>query len=262
MHPHGCGEDRNRRVTRAFRAFSLVDVLVSIAVIGVLMSLLLPTLGHVRESTRRIICQSNLRQVGIGLGQYADENQDFLAPSVFYTGGPVSNTGTELAQMMTLRLADGTPGRPNWDGLGLLYYTYQLRAPEIFYCPSHSGNHAFNEYRHAWNVDPPEIVGNFQYRGVGPNNARRLRSVEPVRAAIVTDGLRTARDVNHRGGMNVLRADLSISWYADSGGAIESLLASATQGEVTVNSVMGAVWRKIDGTSNGGSGNGSGVGGN
>lgn len=251
MHPDGCGAERNMRGARNLRAFSLVDVLVSIAVIGVLMGLLLPTVSHVRESTRRIICQSNLRQVGMGVAQYADENRDELAPSVFYSPNLPDN-GRELAQMMTLRLGLGSDPIARWDGLGHLYDSFQLRAPEIFYCPSHSGDHAFQEYRQDWAVDETEIVGNYHYRGVGPNGAKRLRSVEPVRAALVTDGLRTARDINHRGGMNVLRADLSISWFTDHGGDIENMLAGTTTGEGTVNLVMGQIWRRIDRTISGG----------
>lgn len=243
------------RSARNHRAFSLVDVLVSIAVIGVLMGLLLPTVGHVRESTRRVICQSNLRQIGMGIATYADENEDYLASSVFYSPNLAAN-GRELAEMMTLRLGAGNDPTRRWDGLGLLYDNFHLRAPEIFYCPSHSGNHAFQEYRHDWNTDGTEIVGNYHYRGEGPNGAKRLRSVEPVRAALVTDGLRTIRDVNHRGGMNVLRADLSISWFADHGGEIEQLLGSTASGEPTVNLVIGQLWRKIDGTLSGGGGGG------
>lgn len=246
MHPvEGCGADR---FAGSRRAFSLVDVLVSIAVIGVLIALLLPTLSHVRESTRRIICQSNLRQVGLGIAQYADEWSDFLAPSQFYLpDAPPPSNGTQLSEMMTLRI-EAEPGArsPNWDGLGLLYSTFQLRAPEIFYCPSHYGSHAFQEYALGWRADAPELIGNYHYRGVGPNGAKRLRSVEPVRAALVTDGLRTTRDVNHRVGMNVLRADLSVSWFSDMDGEISMLLGSAPGGEPVANTIMSDVWRRID----------------
>jgi hypothetical protein len=228
---------------------------VSIAVIGVLISLLLPTLSHVRESTRRIICQSNLRQVGLGVAQYADEWDDFLAPSQFYQTDQFNGEGFELAQMMTLRIgptAGETQGR--WDGLGLLYSTFQLRAPEIFYCPSHYGDHAFQNYALDWRIDQPEILGNYHYRGIGPNNAKRLRSVEPVRAALVADGMRTAQDVNHRVGLNVLRADLSVSWFQDYQGEIVELLAtSAAQSGEPNNTVLSNVWRAIDRPVSGGS---------
>lgn len=234
-------------IRRASRAFSLVDVLVSIAVIGVLMALLLPTLSHIRESTRRIICQSNLRQVGLGVAQYAEENDDYLAPSRFYSEPDTLPLGFELAQMMTLRVpATGKPGDNLWDGLGLLYDTDQLPAPEIFYCPSHYGDHSFQRYANGWRGDAEELVGNYHYRGEGPNGAKRLRSVEPVRSALVTDGLRTSRDINHRVGMNVLRADLSVSWFGDHQSEIANMLAQGVAGEGSTNQVMTTVWRRID----------------
>jgi type II secretory pathway pseudopilin PulG len=250
VHPAtGIGVDRAVRDRRDPRAFSLVDVLVSIAVIGVLIALLLPTLSHVRESTRRVICQSNLRQIGIGIGQYADEWDDYLAPSDFFGPDqqPPPTNGIQLSRMMTLRI-NGEPGggADGWDGLGLLYSTFQLSAPEIFYCPSHYGEHAFQRYALDWRVDEPELIGNYHYRGEGPNGAKRLRSVEPVRSALVTDGLRTTRDINHRVGMNVLRADLSVSWFGDNQGTIASMLAASGAGEPSANSVMASVWKRID----------------
>lgn len=232
----------------------------SVAVIGVLIGLLLPTLSHIREATRRIICQSNLRQMGLGIAQYADEWDDYLAPSQFYAPDrPLQANGTDLAEMITLRIA-AEPGQPKgeWDGLGLLYDTFQLRAPEIFYCPSHYGDHAFQDYQQSWNQDNPELIGNYHYRGMGPNAARRLRSVEPVRAALVTDGLRTAQDINHRVGMNVLRADLSVSWFSDDHGSIVSMLSMAGASEPNINTVMSSVWKRIDApiSPSGGSGGG------
>ncbi|MCA9287578.1 MAG: DUF1559 domain-containing protein, partial [Phycisphaerales bacterium] len=239
-----------RRARFAPRGFSLIDVLVSVVVIGILIGLLLPTVSHVRESARRIVCQSNLRQIGMGLAQYADVWDDQLAPSSFAATGTAltSNSRTELAEMMTLRLAAaGEEQRLSWDGLGLLYFDQFLPAPEIFYCPSHYGNHSFSDYRESWRINGPSLVGNFHYRGMGPNGATRLRSVEPIRAALVTDGLRTTRDINHRTGMNVLRADLSISWYSDLQGNIASLLAaSGGAEEPSTNLVMSQIWHKID----------------
>ena len=59
-------------------AFTLVELLVVIAVIGVLASLLLPALGQAQDRARSTQCVSNLRQWGLAYRQYADDNKDFL----------------------------------------------------------------------------------------------------------------------------------------------------------------------------------------
>jgi len=60
------------------RGFTLVELLVVIGIISVLISLLLPTLSKARKSASAVVCLSNLRQVGIGMMQYVNDNRGTL----------------------------------------------------------------------------------------------------------------------------------------------------------------------------------------
>src|SRR3972149_3776960 len=89
--------------------FSLVELLVVIAVIGVLAALLLPAVQASRESSRRLACLNNLHQIGIGMLAYHDANKRFPQGGV---------------EMRTLRWPSGKLKYPN--GRQLAWSAYIL----------------------------------------------------------------------------------------------------------------------------------------
>jgi prepilin-type N-terminal cleavage/methylation domain-containing protein len=71
------------------RGFTLIELLVVLSIIVVLVSVLLPALGHARETGRNVRCLSNLRSIGMGLQKYMTDESKGLLPRV----RPL-NTGT------------------------------------------------------------------------------------------------------------------------------------------------------------------------
>ena len=64
-----------RRHPYTARGFSLLELLVAITIISVLIGILLPVLPRVRDAARQTVCQSNLRQIGLSLSGYMEDNR-------------------------------------------------------------------------------------------------------------------------------------------------------------------------------------------
>jgi len=78
-------------MNRPRRGFTLVELLVVVAIIALLIAVLLPSLNKARASARSVVCMTNLHQIGVAVYSYAADNNGSVVPVVW--SRDVSGTG-------------------------------------------------------------------------------------------------------------------------------------------------------------------------
>ena len=222
-----------RRV-RAPWCFTLIELLIVVAIIAVLASMLLPALSRTQERARRVACLGNQRQLGLIHSLYAD---------TFDQDVPL---GWAAHKQYNMVIWDQTLNRYMiW---GFLYRAGMLPDNSIIKCPSNGGNKWYAEMVNNWPPGTPGVIAitHFSARpaqntGGGapswdwwsgpPNPFPSFIRLQPE-SAISADGFSQESWLHNRhiNGLNVVYADGHGKWVS-SKGPIEGLL-----------SIMGEQW--------------------
>ena len=123
------GLTANPRRPAGTTGFTLVELLVVIAVIGILAGLLLPALAKVKQKATQSGCLSNLKQIGVALQMYTDDNDNSL-PGPVFAGARASydiNSSTELIWYLAENLGSPRPSA-------------QTVVADVFVCPGYLRN--------------------------------------------------------------------------------------------------------------------------
>jgi prepilin-type N-terminal cleavage/methylation domain-containing protein/prepilin-type processing-associated H-X9-DG protein len=213
------------------KGFTLIELLVVIAIIAILAAILFPVFARARENARRASCQSNLKQIGLGVFQYTQDYDEKFP--LHFANNDSTSTGFDH---------DATTGTdPGKDaGWAMLIQPY-LKSTQIFQCPSETTGPAPANSNSSGYTD---YMGNFSYIN---STGGMIGMVAPAQTVLVNDWLSSysgsvfaynyyysnttpfptdARYRRHLEGDNFLFADGHVKWlkpeavrspYAESG---------------------------------------------
>lgn len=222
--------------------FTLIEILVVIAIIGILIALLLPAVQAAREAARRAQCTNNLKQLGLATHAYATTNGTFpLGIPMMYDPDPrVSFLGQ--SHSMFVALLPHLEQRPLYDAINFDRYIYHsanytifetglstLQCPSdasierkvdfVFHEPPATCKVAYSSYAGnsgMWNIDPFLYEDREDYRRNSQLNGVFVIT-EAVREAGITDGTSNTLLFGERA-HGKLTGDslLFYHWWADS----------------------------------------------
>ena len=159
------------------QAFTLIELLVVIAIIAILAAILFPVFARARENARRASCQSNLKQIGLGVLQYMQDYDESMPPTYVGSDYTYNNPSTNSYKWMDA------------------CYPY-IKSEQVFVCPSDTINPPYTYYKNltAQSKNYGSYVANEAYYVAGDNRTAPFggSGAPTIRTAQITQPAETA----------------------------------------------------------------------
>jgi prepilin-type N-terminal cleavage/methylation domain-containing protein/prepilin-type processing-associated H-X9-DG protein len=149
-----CGTPRRNPHHPRPAAFTLIEMLVVIGIMGILIAILLPTLQKMNDAAKKAKCMSNLRQVGIEMLMYSEDHGGYLFPDKM--GWPGSGAPPDVVP------GTNPPQYNVWP-----FVVFKVWNPPIMRCPADvdpAGDHSYivNDHLAYWRVKYSSSLPNHQ----------------------------------------------------------------------------------------------------
>ena len=194
-------------------AFTLLEMLVVIAVIAVLTTILFPVLGSVRASAQSARCVSNLRQVGVAIQAYASDNKGTLPATGFFGISSYYNRDLRNFQNSLLNYLSLLPAT-TWSTSSPTDMSHSA----IFDCPGYKGADGGKCYLLQQVVTSPNGTTMKPWGAVSMTGAITTKPLKtstlPDGAWAIRDNDSTPTDMNHTGYQNTLYFDWHVGRVA------------------------------------------------
>ncbi len=177
------------------RAFTLIEILVVVAIVALLAAILFPVFARARENARRASCTSNLKQIFLAHSLYKEDYDGVFAPSAYVnaSGGrvewpelflsytrsrqvflcPSDAASTQVSfGLNTIAFADVEflPPQPNGVHLGVL--RFDATSEFVLACESGTGDDFQTPHPDSWKIVPPSLA--LQFDGDSRPNPRHF----------------------------------------------------------------------------------------
>ena len=235
-------------------AFTLIELLVVIAIIAILAAILFPVFARARENARRASCQSNLKQIGLGVMQYIQDYDEKY---------PIANSYNPPGAFIPAN--NGGYYDPSWNyGTWRFIIQPYVKSTQIFSCPSSRSSRAGIVYRDTNGVNTTypdsqnyginefiifvgDRLGSRSFSTAGVSSVSLLPMIADATAQVFTDPARVINAnytanvyaapqdpvetlARHFNGSNVLFADGHVKFRTQGSMSVDQVLVSANAG--------------------------------